>query len=87
MATNGEKLAAIRKDAAQELLHILTGDDGDGALPHDIERIAQYVAIVRAADNAMDALENLEEPLPSPPDHVGRNDFEPLPPASDPATE
>lgn len=81
MATNGEKLAAIRKDAAKELLAILKGVD-DGALPHDIERIAQYVAIVRAADAATDAL---DEPLPTPPDHVGRNDFEPLPPASDPA--
>jgi hypothetical protein len=77
MATNAEKLEAVRQFAARELLYILTRDYAAGSSPFNDPLVAQYVAVAQAADIAKEALHQFEEPVAPPPDLVERNDFDP----------
>jgi len=56
MATDEEKLDALRKAAARQLLDILTAAHDSGAAPHANPLVAQYVAVVEAVDIAKEQL-------------------------------
>jgi len=64
MASNDEKLAAVREFAARELLQILTKAYDDGISPYGNPLVAKFVAVANAAEIAREALDQYNEIKP-----------------------